>query len=92
MPHIYKETNKQKKIGKNNNEMESNTIKITNKHYKQESKNGRKENERNIMNEAKSRIHACSCKLATKRITQTVVVYTHTLTHSLYTKKTKQNV
>lgn len=30
MPHIYKETNK-KKLGKNNNEMESNTIKITHK-------------------------------------------------------------
>lgn len=30
MPHIYKETNKKRNpIGKNNNEMESNTIKVT---------------------------------------------------------------
>lgn len=31
----YIQRNKQKKLGKHNNEMESNTINTTNKHYKQ---------------------------------------------------------
>lgn len=94
MPHIYKETNKKDLQAKNNNEMESNTIKITKKvrkYYKQ----ARKKRQLNDKRDSKSKSMLSMKKIAINRAHVRIGnIHIHTrkqqLTISLATSRKKK--